>query len=204
MIIFPYWNEICYSQYSFTAANKVANFSTCPPSTVTAPMKDEASIQKWFFQSSTVVRFCKLLSMFNIFDCTKIKKVNLVLVNFLVRLIFKSVLCWCRYDNKTKLIKQIRLHRGPSICYVIKRGGWLGWAKRLPYNKKLVWSGLLVTFDYKWVGGFQKDQNLYYLIYGWSLFVWKNRGSPFDRSSFIFYLTDFLAIHTLQTLKSSQ
>ena len=39
-----------------------------------APIKGAASIQKLFFQSSTMVWFCQITSIFSIFDCSKFNK----------------------------------------------------------------------------------------------------------------------------------
>ena len=84
-----------WSKYNF--ADSVINFVPKYKFTVPALIKDAASIQKLFFQSSTMVQFCQISSIFSIFDCTNFNKTHLLLVNFWVRLLFKSVLYWRGY-----------------------------------------------------------------------------------------------------------
>ena len=56
--------------------------------------------------------------------------------------------------------------KGPSICSVIKKGGW---GRPNDYVITQNWSGILVMFEYRVVGGVQIGQSVDYVIYGWSL-----------------------------------
>ena len=74
-------------------------------STIPAPaIKDAASIKKWFNQPSTMVQFWQILFISRRCVCTKFNKTHLFLVNLYVRLLFKSVIYWRRYDKCCSLL----------------------------------------------------------------------------------------------------
>ena len=66
--------------------------------TVPVPIKDVASIQKLFFQSTIMVRFCKILSFFAIFDGTKFNKNTPIFGKFLSAATIQErpLLAWVR------------------------------------------------------------------------------------------------------------
>ena len=65
--------------------------------TVPAPIKDAASIQKIFFQSSTMMQFARFYLSLSYAIAQNLVKTCLFLVFFSVRLLFKSVCYWRGY-----------------------------------------------------------------------------------------------------------